>query len=104
SAEYQRTGFQGGLQWYRCRTQAGESDELLLYSGRTIDVPSMFVAGASDWGVYQKPGAYEAMLDGACSRMTASHLVAGAGHWIQQEQPEAVTDLLLRFLQDRRRG
>ena len=104
SAEYQRTGFQGGLQWYRCRTQAGESDELLLYSGRTIDVPSMFVAGASDWGVYQKPGAYEAMLDGACSRMTASHLIAGAGHWVQQEQPEAVTDLLLRFLQDRRRG
>ena len=104
SAEYQRTGFQGGLQWYRCRTQAGESDELLLYSGRTIDVPSMFVAGASDWGVYQKPGAYEAMLDGACSRMTASHLIAGAGHWVQQEQPEAVTDLLLRFLQDRRKG
>ena len=36
-----RTGFQGGLQWYRCRTDGAFEAELQLFSGRTIDVPSM---------------------------------------------------------------
>jgi pimeloyl-ACP methyl ester carboxylesterase len=35
----------------------------------------------------------------ACTRMTGCHLVSGAGHWVQQEQPEQVSHLLLRFLQ-----
>ena len=35
--------------------------ELQLYSGRTIDVPSMFIGGKSDWGVYQTPGDVEKM-------------------------------------------
>jgi pimeloyl-ACP methyl ester carboxylesterase len=30
--------------------------------------------------------------------MVGRHLVEGAGHWVQQEQPERVTELLLRFL------
>jgi len=96
--EFGRTGFQGGLQWYRCRTQRGQGVDLSLFSGRTIDVPAMFVAGASDWGVYQKPGAFEAMQGRACTRMTGAHLLPGAGHWVQQEQPEAVVALLREFL------
>jgi pimeloyl-ACP methyl ester carboxylesterase len=31
--------------------------------------------------------------------MVGFHLVEGAGHWVQQEQPEQVSDLLLKFLQ-----
>ena len=58
--EYGRTGFQGGLQWYRCRTGPRHA-ELQLFAGRTIDVPSMFIAGSSDWGIYQTPGAFERM-------------------------------------------
>ena len=40
SAEYARTGFQGGLQWYRCGTSGAFVPELQTWSGRTIDVPS----------------------------------------------------------------
>ena len=98
SAEYGRNGFQGGLQWYRCATDATCVRELQLFSGRTIDVPSMYIAGASDWGVYQNPGSFEAMQSTACTRMRAAHLLDGAGHWVQQEQPEAVSRLLMEFM------
>ena len=98
SAEFGRTGFQGGLQWYRCMTGGGWLSEMQIFAGRTIDVPSMFVAGRSDWGIYQKPGDFEAMQARACTRMTGCHIVDGAGHWVQQEQPDAVAELLLAFL------
>jgi pimeloyl-ACP methyl ester carboxylesterase len=61
-------------------------------------VKSCFIAGKSDWGVYQKPGDFERMQASACTRMVGCHLVAGAGHWVQQEQPDEVTRLLLDFL------
>ena len=96
--EYSRNGFQGGLQWYRCRTDPRYSTDLQIFSGRTIDVPSCFIAGKSDWGVYQKPGDFETMQEKACTRMVACHLVEGAGHWVQQEQPGQVSTLLLQFL------
>ena len=98
SNEYARIGFQGGLQWYRCRTEGVGVSELQLFSGRTIDIPSLFVAGSSDWGVCQTPGAFERMQNEACTNMVGCHLLDGAGHWVQQEQPEKVTALLLGFL------
>jgi pimeloyl-ACP methyl ester carboxylesterase len=96
--EFQRTGFQGGLQWYRCAISPGFSTELALFSGRTIDVPSVFISGASDWGHYQRPGALDSIQSAACTRMRGCHFVSGAGHWVQQEQPETVASLLLEFL------
>jgi pimeloyl-ACP methyl ester carboxylesterase len=96
--EYRRNGFQGGLNWYRSRSGGAFENELQLFSGRTIDVPSLFVSGKSDWGVYQRPGAFERMQSEACTRMLGCHLLDGAGHWVQQEQPEAVAALLLGFL------
>ena len=96
---FARTGFQGGLQWYRCAISQRLNAELQIFSGRTIDVPSCFIAGAADWGVYQAPGAFERMQEQACTRMTGCHLVRGAGHWVQQEQPQQVSRLLLEFLQ-----
>jgi len=98
STEYARTGFQGGLQWYRSRTCRLFDAEMQMYSGRTIDVPACFIAGKSDWGPYQKPGDVEKMRSAACTRMQAIHLVDGAGHWVQQEQPGEVTRLLAGFL------
>jgi len=98
SGEYRRTGFQGGLQWYRCRTGHVLEAELEVFAGRTIDVPSLFIAGQSDWGPRQSPGALERMQRAACTRLVSAHLLAGAGHWVQQEQPAEVTALLLPFL------
>jgi pimeloyl-ACP methyl ester carboxylesterase len=101
ASEYERNGFQGGLNWYRSRTSGLSDAELQLFSGRTIDVPSMFVAGKSDWGTYQRPGNFERMQTAACTRMIGVHLIDGAGHWVQQEQPEQVAQLLCGFLQRR---
>ena len=101
SAEFSRTGFQGGLQWYRCGTSDRFTAELETWSGRSIDVPSCFIAGKQDWGTYQRPGFFEAMQKTACSHMLGCHLVEGAGHWVQQEQPDQVGRLLLQFLQSR---
>jgi pimeloyl-ACP methyl ester carboxylesterase len=96
--EYGRTGFQGGLQWYRCSLDPAQATELQLFSGRSIDVPSVFIAGASDWGIHQRPGGLERMQRSACSRMLGCHLIDAAGHWVQQEQPEEVVRHLLDFL------
>ncbi len=101
TSEYTRTGFQGGLQWYRCAIDPAFSTDLQLFDGRTIDVPSLFIAGKSDWGIYQRPGAIERMQSTACTRMQGCHLIEGAGHWVQQEQPVVTSDLLLAFLQGR---
>jgi pimeloyl-ACP methyl ester carboxylesterase len=98
SAEYARTGFQGGLQWYRCGTSSVFGAELETWCGRTIDVPSCFIAGKQDWGIYQRPGVYEAMQQSVCTQMLGCHLVEGAGHWVQQEQPAEVSRLLRDFL------
>jgi pimeloyl-ACP methyl ester carboxylesterase len=98
SSEYARTGFQGGLQSYRVGSTPRINADLQVFSGRTIDQPSMFIAGKSDWGAYQNPGALERMQKSACTRMSGVHFVDGAGHWVQQEQPDRVVSLVLDFL------
>jgi len=94
--EFGRTGFQGGLNGYR--RKLGDVD-LMLFAGRTIDVPSMFIGGIKDWGVYQSPGSLERLERNVTTKYLGTQLVEGAGHWVQQEQPEQVSGLLLQFLQ-----
>jgi pimeloyl-ACP methyl ester carboxylesterase len=55
----------------------------------------MFIAGQSDWGTYQRPSNFERMQQTACTQTLGCHLIPGAGHWVQQEQPEPVPELLL---------
>lgn len=102
SSEYERTGFQGGLQWYRTSTDPRYQRDLQVFSDRTIDVPSAFIAGRRDWGVHQMPGVFERMQETVCTDMRRCTLVDGAGHWVQQEAPERVTELLCEFLDDDR--
>jgi pimeloyl-ACP methyl ester carboxylesterase len=100
ATEYARTGFNGALQGYRVRRGGDPRNvaEMLTFAGRSIDVPSMYIAGKSDWGVYQTPGAVDKMRERACTKMVGFHLLDGAGHWVQQEQPEQVSRLLVEFL------
>ena len=104
SAEYERTGFQGGLQWYRSVASVssifggGINADLQVFAGRTVDQPSMFIAGARDWGIHQRPGALERMDGTACTDLRGLHLLDGAGHWVQQERAAEVSRLVLDFL------
>jgi len=100
---FERNGFHGGLQWYRCATDPHFAAELTAATaGKTIDIPAMYVAGASDWGVHQKPGELDRMQREVCRDFRGCHLVEGAGHWVQQEQPEHTSRLLVDFLAAKR--
>ena len=99
SDEYTRTGFQGGLNWYRVGTTGLGGDFQRVFAGRRIEHPSLFIAGKQDWGPYQSPGSVERMQEGACLDLRGVHFIDGAGHWVQQEQAPEVSRLLVAFLQ-----
>ena len=101
ATEYGRTQFTGALQGYRVRRGSDPKSiaEMHTFSGRTIDVPACFIGGKSDWGTYQTPGALETMQNSACTQWRGTYLVDGAGHWVQQEQPEEMSKVLIHFLQ-----
>ncbi|MBR0670273.1 alpha/beta fold hydrolase [Neoroseomonas soli] len=95
--EYGRSGFQGGLNWYRTRF-TGTNMEMEAFAGKRIEVPACFIGGARDWGVQQAPGALRKMETEASADWRGTHLVPGAGHWVQQEKPAETVALLLDFL------
>lgn len=95
--EWTRTGFQGGLNWYRTSTDPVKLRDLDLFAGKKIECPAIFISGAKDWGNYQQPGAIESYPQ-TCTQFKGVKLVEGAGHWIQQEQPEKVVEEILGFL------
>jgi pimeloyl-ACP methyl ester carboxylesterase len=95
---FSRNGFQPALQWYRCRTTGQFNDDLAAHAGKKIAVPACFISGASDWGPYQRPGEVKRMREKAFADDRGCHFVHGAGHWVQQEQPEATVERLLHFL------
>lgn len=100
AAEYARSGFQGGLNGYRCGASPEAARELQLFAGARLQVPSLFIAGAADWGVYQRPGALERLKARVCSDLRGTTLIDGAGHWVQQEAADRVNGVLLDFLRD----
>jgi pimeloyl-ACP methyl ester carboxylesterase len=97
TSEFSRTGFRGGLNWYRNLRRNWELAG--PWRGQPIRQPSLFVAGSRD-GVLRFPAAksqleaYPKTLPG----LRGSHILEGAGHWVQQEQPAAVNKLLIDFL------
>lgn len=95
---YRRTGHRGGLNWYRNldRNWALTAP----WHGAPIRVPACFIAGSLD-GVLRMPGmdkALRAMEGITCTDYRGTTLIEGAGHWVQQEAPEAVNAALLHFL------
>lgn len=98
AATFAATGFQGGLNWYRCLTAGIGEDAFAEFVGAPITVPAGFIAGARDWGIHQTPGAFEVMQTRGCADFRMLRLVPEAGHWVQQERPEAVVTVLVDFV------
>jgi pimeloyl-ACP methyl ester carboxylesterase len=99
-AEFERTGFRGGLNWYR---NFDRNWELLApFADRRITVPALFVGGLRDAVVTGPELAGEGpavkMLGSFCDDLRAKVLIEGAGHWNQQEAPEQTNAALLEFL------
>jgi microsomal epoxide hydrolase len=100
-AEYGRTGFQGGLNWYRVRTAADGrfTRDFDTFAGKKIEVPCAFVSGKMDWGIYQEPGALQKMVNGeVCSDFRFLRLIDRVGHWAPQESPDEVANAILRLV------
>nr|POF22272.1 epoxide hydrolase a [Quercus suber] len=102
-AEWGRTGFTAALSWYRAQTSSTpqSAKDMLLFAGRRLEVPCVFISGKSDWGNYQQPGALQSYDDPKTVKEgynNGVYLVDGAGHWIQQEQADAVVQHLTHFL------
>jgi pimeloyl-ACP methyl ester carboxylesterase len=95
--EWSRTGFQGGLNFYRTTTDPAKMKDVELFAGKKIECPSTFISGRQDWGNYQQPGAIE-NFPKSCSDFRGVKFIDGAGHWPQQEQPERVVEEILHFL------
>ena len=94
--EYRRTGFRGGLNWYR---NIDRNWELTApWHGATIRQPALFIAGLRDPVIAGKRGEI------AIEQMTRAVpgvkkvMIDRAGHWIQQERPQEVNGAVLEFL------
>jgi pimeloyl-ACP methyl ester carboxylesterase len=97
TAEFSRTGFRGGLNWYRNLSRSWEL--MTPWRGQVIHQPSFFIAGESD-DVLKFPNT-QANIDNfsvTLPGMRGCHIIPEAGHWIQRERAEQVNHLLIEFL------
>jgi pimeloyl-ACP methyl ester carboxylesterase len=93
TGEFRRTGFRGGLNWYRnIDRNWRETPDL---AGAKVEQPSLFVAGERDGVLAMMPP--EAMRD-LVPNLRRLLLLPGCGHWTQQERPAEVNTALIEFL------
>jgi epoxide hydrolase A/B len=91
--EFSRTGFTGGLNWYRNFDRNWETTPEL--AGAKIAVPCLFIGGTAD------PVLAFTRADRASEVIAGPYrqvMIDGAGHWLQQERPDQVNAALLEFL------
>ncbi|GAA4692578.1 alpha/beta hydrolase [Pseudonocardia yuanmonensis] len=93
TAEFTRTGFTGGLNWYRNFDRNWELTPQL--AGAKVEVPSFFIGGALDPVLTMAPPERQ---DPWLADHRGSVPVPDAGHWVQQEKPAEVDAALLGFL------
>jgi pimeloyl-ACP methyl ester carboxylesterase len=93
--EFERTGFTGPLNRYRCVDL--DWRDLAAFTRRPITVPSLFVGGELDGPTIWGAGAI-ARFGETLPDLRGSHILPGSGHWVQQERPQEVNNLLLEFL------
>jgi pimeloyl-ACP methyl ester carboxylesterase len=93
--DFERTGFTGGLNWYR---NLDRDRELLAFLAKSkIQQPALFLAGSEDAVVTIYNAAFNS-LEETIPNLTAKILIPSAGHWVQQEKPEEVIHQLTQFL------
>jgi epoxide hydrolase A/B len=92
---YRKSGFRGPLNWYRNLDRNWELTA--AWQGATVDRPALYITGEHD-PVRAWSANAEAALATNVPGLTDAVVVPGAGHWVQQEAPEAVTAALLPFL------
>jgi pimeloyl-ACP methyl ester carboxylesterase len=90
---FERTGFTGGLNWYRNIDRNWELTE--AFADRHVVPPALFLTGELDPVRRFMPAA---AMDGWVDDLRAEIVVPGAGHWVQQQAPDAVNASLLEFL------
>ena len=90
--EFTRTGFTGGINWYR--NMDGNWERSAHLAGSKVEVPALFVAGADDPVIVAWS---PARMEGWLTDPRGVVLVPGAGHWVQQERPGEVNEALLGF-------
>jgi pimeloyl-ACP methyl ester carboxylesterase len=92
---FERTGFAGGINWYRNMTRNGvEHPEI---GRQKLDLPCLMITAA--WDVALRPE-FAAGMPALCSDLEL-HNIERAGHWVQQEMPDAVNSLLVDWLRRR---
>ncbi|MFF3275695.1 alpha/beta hydrolase [Streptomyces chrestomyceticus] len=95
AAEFERTGMTGALSRYRAMDRDWE--DLAPHRGAPIEQPSLFIGGTLDASTTWMSDAIDAFPT-TLPGLTASHLLDGCGHWVQQERPEEVNRLLTGWL------
>ena len=97
AAAYAKSGFRGGLNWYRNLDR--NWDLTAPWQGAQIHQPSLFIAGSRDSVITGLIGAKRiADMERVLPNLKQKLIVEGAGHWIQQERPGAVNAALISFL------
>ena len=97
--EYKRTGFRGGLNWYR---NADRNWSLLApWAGAKVTVPALYIVGDRDL-VVRFPGADKLIpnLSQFVPQLRETTILPGCGHWTQQERPEEINAALVKFLKE----
>jgi epoxide hydrolase A/B len=94
---YQKSGFRGGLNWYRNLDR--NWDLTAPWQGAQIHQPSLFIAGSRDSVITGLIGAKRVTeLDRVLPNLRQKLIIEGAGHWVQQERPDEVNAALIAFL------
>ena len=92
-------GIQEPLNWYKVMLSLREQKKLInLKLPSIISIPSLFIAGEADWGIYQKPGELEKMESLFFNNYAGTKIIKKAGHWVQQEKPTETFKEIISFL------
>lgn len=92
------SGIKKPLSWYKVMLSKKEKLEIIKQNlPNSIYIPSIFISGGADWGIYQKPGDLKKMEKGFLKNYFGRFIIQNAGHWVQQEQPDKTFELIIKF-------